>query len=58
MIGMFNLPKGERLIMLLLVVLPLFDTITSNINATTVTAIITMPKAMKVKFSRNFEEGR
>ena len=43
------------LILLLLVVLPLFNTITSNINTTTVTTITTMPKGMKVKFSRNFE---
>jgi hypothetical protein len=42
-------------ILLLLVVLPLFNTITSNINTTTVTTITTMPKGMQVKFSRNYE---
>ena len=42
-------------ILLLLVVIPLFNTITSSINNATVTNITTMPKDMKVKFSRNFE---
>ena len=31
------------------------NTINSNINATTVTSVTTMPKGMKVKFPRNFE---
>ena len=53
-----QLTKRHRLMLLLLVILPLFNTITSNINTTTVTTITTMPKGMKVKFSRNFEEGR
>ena len=46
------------LILLLLVVVPLFNAITSNIDTTSVTAITTMPKGMKVKISRNFEGGR
>ena len=45
------------LILLLLVVLSPFKTIASNINTTTVTTTTTMPKGMKVKFSRNFEGG-
>ena len=44
--------------MLLLVVLPLFNTITTNINTTTATTITTMPKGMKVKFSRDYKGGR
>ena len=40
------------LIILLLVVLPLVNTFTSNINTTTVTAITIKPKGMKVIISR------
>ena len=43
------------LTLLLLEVLVLFNTINGEINTTTVTTITTMPKGMKVKFSRNFE---
>ena len=42
---------------MLQVVLPLFKTIASNINTATVTTILTIPKEMKVEFSRNFEGG-
>ena len=45
------------LILLQLVVLPPFNTTTSNVNTPTVTTIKTMPKGMKVKFSKNFEGG-
>ena len=43
------------LILLLLVVLPLFSTITNNINTSTVTTITTMPKGMKLKLSRDLK---
>ena len=52
---MFKWPKGNTLILPLLVVLTLFNTITSNINTTIVTAITTMPKGMKMKLSRDSE---
>ena len=41
--------------LLVLAVLPLFNTITGNINATTVTTITTMPKGMKLKLSRDLK---
>ena len=53
--GTFYWPKGNMLILLRQVAQLLFNNIASNINTTTVTAITTMLKAMKVKFSRNFE---
>ena len=46
------------LILFLLVVVPLFNTITSNINTTTVTAIRTMPKGMKMKLLKTLKGGR
>ena len=53
-----RLTKRQRSMLLLLVVLPLFNTTSSNINTTTVTTITTLPKGMKETFSRNFEGGR
>ena len=41
------------LILLLQLVPPLFNTITSNVNTITVTTIKTMSTGMKIKFSRN-----
>ena len=41
--------------MLQLLVLPLLSNIASSINTTTVTTITTMPKDIKVKFSKDFE---
>ena len=45
--GMFFRPKDNRLILLLLVVLPIFNTITSNMNTTTVTIFTTMHKGIQ-----------
>ena len=56
--GMFYRPKGNMLILLLPVAFPLFNTILTNVNTTTVTTIATMPKGMKVKFSRDLEAAR
>ena len=59
MIGMFYWLRGKRWILLLLVVLLLFDTITSNVNATTVTMITAMPKGIQgILISKEFWGGR
>ena len=56
---MFYRPKCNRLILLLLLVLLLLSMhnsgSTSSINTTTLTTITTIPKGMKMKYSRNFQ---
>ena len=51
------LTKGNMLL-LFLVVLSLFNAMTTNINNAKVTTIATMSKGMKMNFSRDFERGR